>query len=86
MRRSALPLATGGTQERDYSGGGLSALRVISSPPESGGVPEGRGGLNARFSFLSLGFCPFPSDNCDARRMQCGKLAWPMLNRCSQSH
>ena len=31
-------------EEGDYSGGGLSALRVISSPPKLGGV---RGGLNA---------------------------------------
>ena len=30
-------------EEGDYSGGGLSALRVISSPPKLGGV---RGGLN----------------------------------------
>ena len=33
----------GGTGARDYSGGGGSALRVISSPPESGGEP-GRAG------------------------------------------
>ena len=26
----------------------------------------------------------FPPDNCDARRMQCGKLAWPMLSHNSQ--
>ncbi len=32
-------------EARDYSGGGLSALRVTSSPPKLGGV---RGGLNAR--------------------------------------
>ena len=38
-----------------------------------------------RYSPVS-GFCPFPPDNCDARRMQCGKLAWPMLSRSSQSH
>ena len=26
----------------------------------------------------------FPPDNCDARRMKCGKLAWPMLSHNSQ--
>ena len=31
-------------EEGDYSGGGLSALRVSISPPKLGGV---RGGLNA---------------------------------------
>ena len=48
-----MPLATGGTQEGDYSGGGYvgflcggcSALRVFISPPKLGGV---RGGLNER--------------------------------------
>ena len=26
----------------------------------------------------------FPPDKCDARRMKCGKLAWPMLSHNSQ--
>ena len=41
---------------RDYSGGGLSALRVISSPPESGGV---RGGLNVGYNYRGLLHRPF---------------------------
>ena len=43
-------------EEGDYSGGGLSALRVISSPPKLGGV---RGGLNKRYNYCGLLHWPF---------------------------
>ena len=46
-----------GGKRKENTSAESSALRVTSSPPKLGGV---RGGLNARFSFLSLGFCPFP--------------------------
>ena len=42
--------------EWDYSGGGLSALRVTSSPPKLGGV---RGGLNKRYNYRGLLHWPF---------------------------
>ena len=43
-------------EEGDYSGGGLSALRVTSSPPKLGGV---RGGLNKRYNYRGLLHWPF---------------------------
>ena len=51
----------GGTGVRDYSGGGLSALRVISSPPESGGEPD-------RAGWSALGFAACYQRDARTRR------------------
>ena len=46
---------------RDYSGGGLSALRVISSPPELGGEPD-------RAGWSALGFAACYQRDARTRR------------------